>query len=67
MGRLDPRRWPGCALDRGCSTDSVVMKPCSVGHSRLHPEYTSSMVLPPVMTIFPEKKHRSTTGEASGR
>jgi len=38
-----------------------------VGQRRPHPEYTSAMVLPPVMTIFPEKKHRSTTGDDSGR
>lgn len=39
----------------------------SVGHSRFHPLNTSSMVLPPVMTTLPEKKHSSTTGDASGR
>lgn len=39
----------------------------SVGQRRPHPEYTSSMVLPPVITIFPEKKHSRTTGDASGR
>lgn len=38
----------------------------SVGHRRSHPAYTSSMFLPPVMTIFPEKKQRSTTGESCG-
>ena len=38
-----------------------------IGHSRLHPVNTSCMFFPPVMTILPEKKHRRTTGEASGR
>ena len=43
------------------------MKPFRMGQRRFHPEKMSCMVLPPVMTILPEKKHRSTTGEASGR
>ncbi len=43
------------------------MKRRSVGHSLFHPLNTSSMVLPPVMTTLPEKKHSSTTGDASGR
>ena len=42
------------------------MKPLRMGHSLLQPENTSSMVLPPVITIFPEKKHNRTTGEDSG-
>jgi hypothetical protein len=42
------------------------MNPRSVGHSLAHPVNTSSMVLPPVITIFPEKKHSKTTGELSG-
>lgn len=53
----------GIPTGGGCAT----MNPLSVGQSRLHPVNTSSMVLPPVITIFPEKKHRSTTGDASGR
>ena len=43
------------------------MKGLSTGQSWRQPEKTSSMVLPPVMTILPEKKHSSTTGEDSGR
>lgn len=43
------------------------MKRLSVGHRRLHPLKTSSIVFPPVITIFPEKKQSSTTGDASGR
>ena len=46
----------------GCATTN----PFSTGQSLLHPVKTSSMFLPPVMTIFPEKKQSSTTGEASG-
>lgn len=38
----------------------------STGHSRFHPLNTSSIVLPPVITTLPEKKHSSTTGDASG-
>lgn len=38
-----------------------------MGHSRLHPLYTSPIVFPPVITIFPEKKQSSTTGDDSGR
>ncbi len=37
-----------------------------IGHSLFHPAYTSCIFLPPVMTIFPEKKHRRTTGDDSG-
>jgi hypothetical protein len=43
------------------------MKRLSVGHSMFHPLNTSSIVFPPVITTLPEKKHRSTTGDASGR
>lgn len=37
-----------------------------MGQSLLHPVNTSCMFFPPVITIFPEKKHRRTTGDASG-
>ena len=37
-----------------------------MGQSLFHPEYTSCMVFPPVMTTLPEKKHSRTTGDASG-
>lgn len=43
------------------------MNRCSVGHKRCHPLNTSSMVFPPVITIFPEKKHNKTTGDDPGR
>jgi len=42
-------------------------KTFTVGHSLRQPSDTSRSVLPPVMTIFPEKKHSSTTGDACGR
>lgn len=43
------------------------MKLLRTGHSLPHPVNTSSMFFPPVITIFPEKKHSRTTGDDSGR
>ena len=50
----------------GSSQGWLITKLRRTGQSRDQPEYTSSMVLPPVMTIFPEKKQSSTTGDDSG-
>jgi hypothetical protein len=52
---------------RSPEADGSFTKTRSVGHSRRQPSMTSRSVLPPVMTIFPEKKQRRTTGEACGR
>ena len=57
--RIDGR--PGCSLAALSTT-----KERRMGQSRFHPEYTSCMVFPPVMTTLPEKKHSRTTGDASG-
>jgi hypothetical protein len=56
----------GRGASAGKSSDAFT-KTFTVGHSRRHPSATSRSVLPPVMTIFPEKKHSRTTGEACGR
>ncbi len=67
MERLDASFLPEGRLPLGSSQGCATTNARRVGHSRFQPEYTSSMVLPPVMTILPEKKHSRTTGEDSGR